>query len=96
MYQPAARLGDLHTCPKVNFNGVPHFGGPITAGCTQVLIGGQPAACVQDPAACVGPEDKIEMGSTFVMIYGRAAARVGDKTEHNGVVSKGCNIVLIA
>lgn len=59
---PAARVGDMHTCPMVN-PGVPpppHVGGPIMPpGCPTVLIGGLPAACVGDMATCAGPPDTI-------------------------------------
>jgi uncharacterized Zn-binding protein involved in type VI secretion len=65
---PAARVGDLHTCPMVD--GLkPHVGGPITGpGSTSVLIGGMPAARVGDMAQCVGPPDSIIMGAKKVMI----------------------------
>ena len=55
---PAARVGDMHTCPMVNPGPVPHVGGPILPpGCPTVLIGGLPAARVGDMAICVGPPD---------------------------------------
>jgi uncharacterized Zn-binding protein involved in type VI secretion len=56
--QPAARMGDMHTCPMVT-GVVPHVGGPITMGSPTVLIGGQPAARVGDMATCTGPPDTI-------------------------------------
>jgi len=67
--QPAARMGDMHTCPM--FTGpVPHVGGPITMGSATVLIGGQPAARMGDMATCVGPPDTIAMGFPTVLIGG--------------------------
>jgi uncharacterized Zn-binding protein involved in type VI secretion len=68
--QPAARMGDMHTCPM--FNGpVPHVGGPITKGSATVLIGGQPAARVGDQATCTGPPDTIiPPGCPTVLIGG--------------------------
>ena len=52
MGQPAARVGDMHTCPMVT-GVVPHVGGPILPpGCPTVLIGGQPAARATDMATC--------------------------------------------
>ncbi len=67
--QPAARMGDMHTCPM--FTGpVPHVGGPITLGSMTVLIGGQPAARMGDMATCVGPPDSIAMGCMTVLIGG--------------------------
>ena len=56
--QPAARIGDMHTCPMVT-GVVPHVGGPITMGSATVLIGNQPAARVGDIATCTGPPDTI-------------------------------------
>lgn len=98
MGKPAARLGDMHTCPMVT-PGVPptpHVGGPIIGpGCPTVLIGSLPAARVGDMAACVGPPDAIVMGSTGVFIGSRPAARVGDMTAHGGVITMGLPTVLI-
>ncbi|MEZ4832353.1 MAG: PAAR domain-containing protein [Caldilineaceae bacterium] len=66
--QPAARAGDMHTCPLVN-GVVPHVGGPITGpGSPTVLIGGMPAARVTDMATCVGPPDTIVAGAPTVLI----------------------------
>lgn len=70
--QPAARLGDMHTCPMVTpgLPPVPHVGGPITLGSATVLIGGQPAARMGDMATCVGPPDTIAVGMPTVLIGG--------------------------
>jgi uncharacterized Zn-binding protein involved in type VI secretion len=70
--QPAARLGDMHTCPMVTpgVPPVPHVGGPITLGSATVLIGNQPAARMGDMATCVGPPDTIAMGFPTVLIGG--------------------------
>jgi len=96
MGQPAARLGDLHTCP-LSDGSKPHVGGPILpACCTTVLIGGQPAARVGDRAQCLSPAiDTIAQGEPTVLIGGMAAARLGDKMAHGGVISQGCATVLI-
>lgn len=95
MGKPAARLGDMHTCPAVT-GVVPHLGGPILPPCMPtVLIGGQPAARQGDPATCVGPPDMIEMGSLTVKIGGSPAARQGDPTVHGGLISVGLFTVLI-
>jgi uncharacterized Zn-binding protein involved in type VI secretion len=57
--RPAARVGDMHTCPMVT-GSTPHVGGPIVGPSSPtVLIGGMPAARVGDMAACVGPPDTI-------------------------------------
>ncbi len=70
--QPAARLGDMHTCPMATPGTppVPHVGGPITMGSATVLIGGQPAARVGDMATCTGPPDSIAGGCPTVLIGG--------------------------
>jgi uncharacterized Zn-binding protein involved in type VI secretion len=59
--QPAARMGDMHTCPMVTpgVPPVPHVGGPIAMGSPTVLIGNMPAARVGDMVTCVGPPDTI-------------------------------------
>lgn len=96
MGKPAARLGEEHTCPKVEPNGTPHVGGPVIGpGCITVIIEGKPAATEGDACGCVGPPDKITGGSTGVFIGGKPAARAGDSCEHGGVVIGGSATVLI-
>ena len=70
--QPAARMGDMHTCPMVTpgVPPVPHVGGPIVMGSATVLIGGQPAARMGDQATCTGPPDAIAAGCPTVLIGG--------------------------
>jgi uncharacterized Zn-binding protein involved in type VI secretion len=95
---PAARIGDMHTCPMVTpgVPPIPHVGGPILPpGCPTVLIGGQPAARVTDLCVCVGPPDSIVKGSATVLIRYLMAARIGDPTTHGGVIVIGCPTVLI-
>jgi uncharacterized Zn-binding protein involved in type VI secretion len=92
---PAARVGDMHTCPMVTGT-VPHVGGPILPPCCPtVLIGMMPAARVGDMATCVGPPDVIVKGSPTVLIGSMPAARMGDSTAHGGVIVIGCPTVLI-
>lgn len=69
--QPAARVGDMHTCPMVTpgVPPVPHVGGPITGpGSPTVLIGGMPAARMGDMCTCTGPPDSIVKGLPTVII----------------------------
>ena len=48
---PAARVGDMHTCPMSD-GPKPHVGGPILPpGAPTVLIGGMPAARVGERRA---------------------------------------------
>ena len=67
---PAARVGDMHTCPMVEHvpTPVPHVGGPIIMGSSTVLIGGMPAARLGDTAVCNGPPDSIAFGCPTVLI----------------------------
>ena len=67
--QPAARMGDMHTCPLVT-GLVPHVGGPVSLGSATVLIGGQPAARMGDMAVCTGPPDTVASGCPTVLIGG--------------------------
>ncbi|WP_207514580.1 PAAR domain-containing protein [Longitalea luteola] len=96
MEKPAARIGDMHTCPQVSPGGAPHLGGPIAGpGCTTVWIEGAPAATVGDACLCAGGLDEIVAGSTGVFIEGREAARQGDRCAHGGVVVGGSVSVFI-
>lgn len=96
--RPAARVGDMHTCPMQTpgLPPIPHLGGPVLPpGCPTVLIGGMPAARVGDVAVCVGPPDLIVSGSSTVLIGGQPAARMGDATAHGGTIVSGCPTVVI-
>ena len=94
--QPAARVGDMHTCPMVDPGPKPHVGGVILPpGAPTILLGGQPAARIGDQAACVGPVDMIAKGAMPVSMGGKPAARQTDSTAHGGVIVVGCPTVLI-
>ncbi|NQU51480.1 MAG: PAAR domain-containing protein [Bacteroidetes bacterium] len=99
MGQPAARVGDIHTCPMQTPafpSPIPHVGGPITGpGVPTVLIGGMPAAVMGDTCTCTGPPAVIVKGSLTVLIGGRPAARMGDPTAHGGTITIGFPTVLI-
>jgi uncharacterized Zn-binding protein involved in type VI secretion len=93
---PAARISDLHVCPKVEPGPVPHVGGVILpAGEPTVLIGFLPAAREGDMAVCIGPPDTIQKGEPTVLIGNKPAARIGDPTEHGGSIVLGCPTVMI-
>ncbi|MBL8603330.1 MAG: PAAR domain-containing protein [Myxococcales bacterium] len=92
---PASRIGDMHTCPKVEPGPVPHVGGPILTGESTVLIGNMPAARVSDKAQCNAPPDSISKGASGVLISNQQAARIGDPTAHGGVIVAGFSTVLI-
>lgn len=91
---PAARMGDMHTCP-LSDGPKPHVGGPVIKGIPSVLIDNMPAATVTSTCTCVGPVDAIAKGSMTVFIGGKPAARVGDMTLHGGVITLGSPTVMI-
>ena len=93
---PAARLTDMHECPMVNPDLIPHVGGPVLGpGVPTVLLAGQPAAVVGDHAFCIGPQDSLSKGSATVLIGGKQAVRVGDGTAHGGEIVAGAPTVEI-
>lgn len=93
---PAARVSDMHVCPKVEPGPVPHVGGPLLpAGEPTVLIGFMPAARQGDMAVCVGPPDTVQQGEPSVLIGNQPAARMGDPMQHGGTIVVGCPTVLI-
>ena len=94
--KPAARVGDMHTCPVVVPMTPPHVGGPILPpSMPTVLIEGLPAARATDMATCAGSPDAIASGSATVLIGGLPAARLGDPTVHGGVIVAGAATVTI-
>ncbi|MCX9039073.1 PAAR domain-containing protein [Citrobacter portucalensis] len=98
MFQPAARVSDMHICPMVTSDQppIPHIGGPILPpGVPTVLIGGLPAATVGSMATCVGSLDSIVTGSTKVLIGNKPAVRMGDQCAHGGTIISGYQKVLI-
>ncbi len=92
---PAARIGDMHTCPMVNPGPSPHVGGPVVKGQPNVITVGVPQARVSDQCVCAGPPDIIVKGSATVLVGGLPAARIGDNTAHGGVIVVGAPTVLI-
>jgi uncharacterized Zn-binding protein involved in type VI secretion len=91
----AARITDMHVCPKVEPGPVPHVGGPVISGEVTVLIGYMPAARVGDKLICVGPPDSVSAGEPTVKIGKKDAARLGDPTSHGGKIVMGCPTVNI-
>jgi uncharacterized Zn-binding protein involved in type VI secretion len=91
----AARISDMHTCPKVEPGPVPHVGGPVMKGDPTVMIGFMPAAREGDMAVCVGPPDSVKTGESSVLIGNQPAARMGDPMAHGGVIVAGCPSVII-
>ncbi len=95
MTMPAARVGDMHTCPMTT-GPVPHVGGPVLPpGAVMILVGGQPAARIGDMCVCVGPPDSIVKGAMPVRMMNMPASRMTDQTAHGGVIVQGCPTVLI-
>lgn len=87
----AARVGDPTS----------HPGTIVGPGVASVLIGGQPAAVVQDQHACSfpstppHPSSPIMAGSTSVVINRRPAVRVGDSAGCGAQVLTGAANVTI-
>jgi uncharacterized Zn-binding protein involved in type VI secretion len=96
MGNPAARVGDMHTCPMSD--GLKrHIGGPVLplGASSNVFIGGRLAATVGTKCMCLSAPDTIANGSKGVFINGKPAARMGDSTAHRGRVTSGLPTVLI-
>jgi uncharacterized Zn-binding protein involved in type VI secretion len=92
---PAARVGDIHTCPMYD-GPKPHVGGPVLPPChPTTLIEGQPAARLGDILTCVGPPDSFVQGSPTVFIGGKPAARITDSLAHGGKIPKGASNTFI-
>jgi uncharacterized Zn-binding protein involved in type VI secretion len=94
--KPAARKGDIHSCPMVTPGGVPHEGGKIIECCQTVWIEGELAATLGDVCLCNGGFlDSITTGSSGVFIEGKPAVRQGDLCVHGGKITSGSATVLI-
>jgi uncharacterized Zn-binding protein involved in type VI secretion len=66
--QPAWRAtSDSHVCP-LSDGPKPHGGGVVAVGSMTVLIGGMPAARMDDMVVEVGPPNSIVIGATNVLI----------------------------
>lgn len=85
---PAATVGSMHICPMCSGT-VPHVGGPVSLGVSNVLINGKPAATVGSMCICVGPPDTIVQGESGILINNMPAAAVGAGTAHGGAVTSG-------
>ena len=93
MELPAARVSDEHVCPQLA-----HKGGPVITGSPDIHIEGRPAARATDPTTClVGGPDRIAEGCGTVHLNGEIflAARLSDRTEHNGALTTGAAHVYI-
>lgn len=91
----AARMFDTHSCPLTAPTA--HVGGTIIGpGVSAVQIGYRNAVTVGSDCACgPGLPNRIVKGSATVMIDRKPAARMGDSTTHGGMVTSGCETVLI-
>lgn len=94
---PAARVGDMHTCPAPMESGTgTHVGGLISAaGLRTVFVNGMPAATLNDICVCPGSPNMISAGSGRVSINGQPAARQNDLTAHGGQINSGSPNVAI-
>jgi len=90
--QPAARIGDMHTCPMQTPGTppIPHVGGPIIGpGVPTVLIGNMPAAVVGDSCTCVGPPDTIAPPGCPTVLIGTGGGGGGGGGAAQGGSPKG-------
>ncbi|GGH20181.1 type VI secretion protein [Alsobacter metallidurans] len=94
---PASRITDMHLCPMATpgLPPIPHVGGPVLTGSSNVFTGMIPQARVTDMCLCVGPPDMIVMGSMTVLVNMLPAARIGDPCVHGGMLVMGYPTVLI-
>lgn len=93
--QPAARFGDMQTCPLVTV-AVPHVGGVITFGSPVVLTGGMMQARQTDICLCVGPPNTIALGATTVLVgmegsFGSSLATAVDGLALAQASAEGCD-----
>lgn len=86
---PAARMGDLHTCPIHGPSDV------LMPCCIRVQIENKPAARKGDGAVCPDGPDAILDGSPTVLIGNQPAARMTEHCAHGGIVVTGAARVFI-
>lgn len=95
MSKSAARVGDSHQCPKDTPS--THHGGTISTGSPNVTIGDQPAARAGDKIKCDnGSEGALKESGACLLINGKTAIRIDDKTDHDGKITSGKSTVTIA
>ena len=83
--KPVATVGSNHVCPMCSGT-VPHVGGPVTLGETNILINNKPVATQGSMCTCVGPPDTIIQGNPSVLFNGKPVACLGDMTAHGGSI----------
>ena len=84
-----SRKGDYHQCPKVTENNLPHIGGPILEGSSNVLINSMPAARLNDKAFCNFETDYLSQGINGIIINNKPAVSKQLMTQHQGIVNEG-------
>ncbi|CAA0148408.1 PAAR domain-containing protein [Tenacibaculum maritimum] len=92
--KPAAIVGSNHICPMCSGT-IPHVGGPVIQGESNVLFNDKPVATMGSLCTCVGSSDTIVQGNPTVLINGKPIACVGDMTAHGGVVVSGSSNIII-
>ena len=86
--KPVATVGSNHVCPMCSGT-VPHVGGPVTLGETNILINNKPVATQGSMCTCAGPPDTIIQGNPSVLFNGKPVACLGDMTAHGGSIVVG-------
>jgi uncharacterized Zn-binding protein involved in type VI secretion len=88
-----AQVGSLQACPVCDPK--PHVGGPVLGpGAPTVLVCGKPVALEGDRCTCTGPPSRIQGSGSTVRIAGKEVARVGNMTDHGGIILLGCPSVM--
>lgn len=83
-----ARTNDTHFCEA-------HGAGTLPDGLVSVRVNGQPAVRAGDRFVCGGCRNRMQTGASTVTIGGELAARLNDKSEHGGFVTRGSGTVFI-
>ncbi len=89
-----ATVGSMHVCPMCSGT-VPHVGGTIIQGESNVLVNGNPVATMGSICTCIGAIGTVIQGSPTVFVNGKPIACVGDMTQHGGIITSGSPNVFI-
>jgi len=88
MALPAARRNDLQACDK-------HGPAPLPDGQLDVKINSQPTVRVGDAFPCGGCPNRVKTGASTFTIGGEFAARLTDKSDHEGWIVVGSTNVVV-
>lgn len=96
---PIARRDDLHVCPQLDPppSNNPHLVGKIIGPCSStVFVEDRPIALVDDYVKCQNTHPaRMVSGSLTVFCENKAVVRIGDMSDHFGIVFTGSNTVAV-